>query len=168
MKPLLHAIGGTMLLALASAFSLYVAAKVMLSAPNRARVDARVEHYQPDVSAKSRNFTRSPRSKNYYLVIVERPLFAPERRPRNLRKTAAELEADIVEAELRSSANLTVMVHGVMMGAKENKVLISVEGANPDWARIGAKINGWIVSDIGTDWVEMKQGTETLRFEMYQ
>ncbi|WP_170328195.1 hypothetical protein [Ruegeria arenilitoris] len=167
MKSFLFAISGTSLLAVAATLSCYVAVRVTVSSPERVDARAAVEENQTHVLEKEDNTARSPRSKIYYAAIVERPLFAPERRPITPQKTDAEQEAVVVVESTPSSERPAVSLHGVMVDTNGRKALISAAEASPEWAELGAKVNGWTVSDIGSNWVELKLATETFRFEMY-
>lgn len=168
MKSLLLAISGTSILAAVAALSCYAAGRMVMSATERSGLAAQTEQSQAVESAEADRTARSPRSKIYYAAIVERPLFAPNRRP-NAPLKSDEVQEVVVSAEpVTSSERPEISVHGVMVDATGSKVLISAVGESPQWAKPGTKIGGWTVSDIGPDWVELSLASETFRFEMYQ
>ncbi|MDA7966148.1 hypothetical protein [Ruegeria sp.] len=168
MKPLLPALSGTSVLAVIAALSCYVAGSVVTSVPARSSLTTEAQQIQPEDPNEANNTARSPRSKIYYAAIVERPLFAPERRPKTQVAADDEQEPAIVAEPVMLSERPDVSVHGVMVDASGSKALISVAEESPQWAELGTSIGGWTVSDIGPDWVELGLATETFRFEMYQ
>ncbi|MEQ6204725.1 hypothetical protein ABMC88_16910 [Sulfitobacter sp. HNIBRBA2951] len=116
----------------------------------------------------------SPRRKRpdvFYAALLERPLFAPGRRP-----VVAEPEIEVVaQQEVREptpeptkapAPDLGLL--GVMGTDNTNSALVANAGGDPIWITTGTTIAGWTVTNIGTDWLELNLDDETIRIEMYQ
>ncbi|WP_037317584.1 hypothetical protein [Ruegeria halocynthiae] len=168
MKSLLLAMSGTSLLAVAAALCCFVAVRVVTSVPERFDPAAGLEQSQAEERDETDSSSRSPRSKIYYAAILERPLFAPERRPRTPDNTGEEHELVMADEPVSSSERPAISLHGVMVDANGSKALISAAEESPQWVPTGDKIREWTLSEIGPDWVELRLATETFRIEMYQ
>jgi len=114
---------------------------------------------------------RRQRPDVFYAALLERPLFAPGRRP-----VIAAPEIQVVvqedapapppEQEKPPVPELALL--GVMGSDNNNRALVSNAAGDPVWINPGTTIAGWRVVTIGPDWLELKLDTETIRIEMYQ
>ncbi len=115
--------------------------------------------------------TRRQRPEVFYAALLERPLFAPSRRP-----VVAEPEVDVIiqeeapraEPEPEKVPIPDLGLLGVMGTDNTNRALVANAGGEPVWITAGTTIAGWTVAAIGPDWLELNLDNETIRIEMYQ
>lgn len=106
----------------------------------------------------------------YFAAITERPIFAPSRRPVQSVADETPVPTEVVaepSPEVNEAAP-TVKLHGIRGQGEEYSVLLSGDGLAPEWIGPGASIGGWMVSEIGSDWITMKNGENSQRVELYQ
>lgn len=106
----------------------------------------------------------------YFAAITERPIFAPTRRPVQPSRDDMPVqpaEVTVPEPE-EAEAPLTVQLRGIRGHGDKYSVLLSNDGQTPEWVEVGAAIGRWKVSEIGSDWIIMKNGENSQRLELYQ
>jgi hypothetical protein len=96
-------------------------------------------------------------------TISSRPLFAKERR----RGSAASIDAE--EQALREvTKELSATLIGVMEIDGEMRALMAPGlGQDGVWLVTGEKVDGWTISEIGPDTVEVKSGVKSVRLFLY-
>ena len=109
----------------------------------------------------------------FYTAMLERPLFAPSRRPLEdapepepVVEQEEEVRAPAPEPERARAPDVGLL--GVMGNDDANSALVALDEAEPVWVKPGTPIAGWTVAAIGPDWLELTLDSETIRIEMYQ
>ncbi len=113
----------------------------------------------------------APRPDIFYAAILDRPLFAPKRRP----VTSApeiEPEPDIIEVVTETTTILSapddVTLSGILGGSDNLSALLGHGDTAAEWVREEDEIAGWIVSEIGVSWVVLSSGDQTYRLELFE
>ena len=113
--------------------------------------------------------SRSPRAEIYYDAVTDRPLFSETRRPRDAE--APELEpvpAPVVtQTPEPPPAPPDITMHGVITTSDQSSALLGIDGAAPEWIALNTDISGWVLTEIGPDWVRITRDSQTLKVEMY-
>lgn len=111
----------------------------------------------------------------FYDAIVERPLFAENRRPGSASAPAemAAVPAEIaptVEADPKSNAPPeppALILKGVMLQAEERSALLVKPGGTEEWIREGELIGAWKLDRITADHVQITNSGVTLKLDLY-
>ena len=121
-------------------------------------------------------FSRTPPPDSFYEVILERPLFAPSRRPVKIAAVQEEAEpldeepfdeepVEVLEATIEP---LDFVLSGVLESGGERSAFLRQDGEAGSWFRVGETAGSWSVDAIGADWVELSAGEQTFRLELFQ
>lgn len=167
----LLATAGTVTLAGAVAASGYWASRVYADQPALPDLSAATLEDTDQAAANRRAETRAARPEVFYAALLERPLFAPGRRP-----VTPEPEIEVVVQEPAPAPAPVpekppapdLKLLGVMGTGDTNRALVANGPGDPIWIDAGTTIAGWAVATIGTDWLELSLESETIRIEMYQ
>lgn len=114
---------------------------------------------------------RQQRPDVFYTAITARPVFAPQRRPIT---ASIETSAPVVAPQPPVESPPVVVpppqiaLLGVMAHNQQNRALVSQDGRTPEWIDKETIIDGWEITAIGPDWLEISHETDTIRVEMYQ
>lgn len=162
---------GTLVLAWATLASGYWAIDVSSKQPLIPELGLHRETSAPAPDKPASAPSRRARAEVFYSATIERPLFSPTRRPR-----VPESEVRVIDEkpevvpviEKTAPPHPEVDLLGVMGGAVQSRALVANAGGDPVWLTEGTQISGWTVSRIGPDWLELADGPETMRIEMYQ
>ena len=119
-------------------------------------------------SPDTRQPSASPirRSDVYYQAITDRPIFSETRRPFTPEQAPPEPVSE--SPQKTTEAPPLVRLLGVMSGAEQTRVLVSVDGNTPIWLSQGEKIGAWTISETGTDWFEIASGEQSIRLDLYE
>jgi hypothetical protein len=108
--------------------------------------------------------------------ILNRPLFEPSRRPFTseepavsepvLDEVADPTEDVFVEVSLQLPPEISLQ--GLLIRDGQPLALLSVSGADYDWYAVGSEFDGWVLNRVEADSVEIGQGDEVIRVELYQ
>jgi hypothetical protein len=109
-----------------------------------------------------------PRPAAYYLAIMERPLFAPSRRPAEqqaleVQPVARQPEEPAEPQRPRPSLRLL----GMMSNGASTSALISVDGGEATWITQGEPVAEWALSAIGPNWIELSLNGDLLHLDLY-
>ena len=109
-----------------------------------------------------------PRPPVYYAAITDRPLFAPGRRP-GVEEAAPEPVAAPVETPMPEpdATPPDLRLLGTLDTARRQSALVALYGGEPRWVPVGDTIDGWTLSDVGADWIELSLNSRTVRLELY-
>ncbi|MEP4627168.1 MAG: hypothetical protein ABJR46_16630 [Tateyamaria sp.] len=105
----------------------------------------------------------------YYSATTERPLFLQSRRPTELEQLEKEVILETPTKQLEPDAPPpAVALHGVSGSINDLRALLSIEGDAPDWFLTDAKIQQWVLVEIGADWVVLQRNEISFRVELYK
>ncbi|WP_134643102.1 hypothetical protein [Pseudaestuariivita atlantica] len=103
-----------------------------------------------------------------YDAILERPLFAPTRRPVVI-AALPEPEPDLTTQLAAPEAPAPVIrLRGVIGATGGNRALVTVDGADGGWLTEGTEVSGWTVTGIGPDWLDISRGEIRKRIDLYE
>jgi len=107
----------------------------------------------------------------FYTAITERPLFAPTRRPIVV---DAEPEPtlspvpDPTPAPTSLAPPTDLRLSGILGGGSDRSAYLGRGDGAGMWLRVDAQIDGWIISEIGPDWVTLTAGEDSFRLELFE
>ena len=130
------------------------------------------------------------RPASFYEPVTARPLFAPTRRPdvtvaaptpmdpepdgtddaAILNEPAAEATPaaePVIEADLEEDAPPELRLHGVMIGPFASRALVSRQGTELEWLQLDMELDGWRISSIFSDWIEITRDARKVRVDMH-
>lgn len=105
----------------------------------------------------------------FYAAIIQRPLFAPDRRP-DIEPVPEVARDETAVAPEPAATDTDFRLLGVFGRDKTRRALVQGSGGeDPDWAGISDSLPGnWKIKNIGDDWVEISRGAATQRLELYR
>lgn len=103
----------------------------------------------------------------YYEAITQRPIFEPTRRP-----FAAAPAVDLIITEVPSDTAITLpdnlVLSGVLGGGNSRSAFVSWADGAGEWVRIDDKVDGWVVTEIESEWITLTAGEDTFRLELFE
>jgi len=170
-EQLTPAIGTGLLLGVVVALAAIAVTQMSRGAVETAQVSEvdTIQMVSEAVAPPSVNFPNRPEV--YFNAVIERPLFAPGRRPSEPVQDEAELPT--VEPEANPVVNEptlppNVQLHGISGHEYDYSALLSMEGGAPQWIKQGASLDKWRLSSVGADWIILENGENSLRVELYK
>lgn len=130
-----------------------------------------------DTNALANNIaTRQPtipsvRPDIYYNAILDRPLFAPTRMPQLPEPERAQAAPAQPLETIPATTNASptgILLSGIIGAENSRSALLGLEGTNQNWVRIDDKIEGWTITAIGADWLELSLDHQTYRLELFE
>ncbi len=113
----------------------------------------------------------SARPEIYYNAILERPLFAPTRAPQDsepeLGQTSSAVTTQITPVATSAPAT-DIRLSGIIGSENNRSALLGSDDSNKDWMQVDDTINGWSITEIGADWVELSLDHQTYRLELFE
>ena len=105
----------------------------------------------------------------YYEAITDRPIFAPTRRPFVPGQEKVEETVQSEEEQPQVARPLPEFdLLGIMGSTDQPIALLKADSEPAEWYEIGESIDGWVLSEIDADWVEITDGNSNVRLEMFQ
>lgn len=166
MTRLLHPLLGTSFLVCLTALAAYGAISTVI---DREQSQPQTESVHFDaLEVNDRVFSaRAPRPEAYYRAITERPLFAPGRRPVDAR-TAAEQVEPIQETPPSSPIpEPEFELLGVMQVGEQPTALIRPDDGTAVWVSEGQSIQGWNITEIEANSVEISRDARRISLRLY-
>lgn len=109
--------------------------------------------------------------------LLARPLFEPGRRPRQIEEadpTIQELAVSVPDPapEVRSLPEplpeLTARLHGIFTDGGARAALVSVDGSEPIWRRVGETVSGWAIVEINENTVQFERDNVLQTLELFR
>lgn len=117
---------------------------------------------------ESRPLAMATRSEIYFQAVLDRPVFAPTRRP-TVTDAIEDAPEEVAPAtQVVATTTPDMLLLGVLSGGESSKLLVSVSGGSPIWVTKGDEIDGWTLTDAGADWAEVSQNQMKFRLDLYQ
>ena len=103
-----------------------------------------------------------------FLSITERPLFSPTRRSQKIVEESSNIEeASSPQTVIQKKMPPRLSLFGIVGAGESSAVLLSIDGASPEWLQPGEQIGEWTLSSLGADWIELISGGEAMRMELF-
>lgn len=107
----------------------------------------------------------------FYSAIVDRPLFAPTRRPvveDDVEDVAVEAVVEEVAQDIQTPPPDDAVLAGVMGNSDNKSAFIVLDGADGVWMKLGETVAGWTITEIQANWVELSADDAKIRLELFQ
>lgn len=106
------------------------------------------------------------RSKAYFDAIVERPLFATDRRPTDLAATPQKAARVAADPEL-IIVPPRVELMGTVVNETRRAALLAMNDEPPSWISQGSSLDDWTVTTVEDEAVELTIQNQTIRVELF-
>lgn len=113
----------------------------------------------------------SVRPEIYYNAILDRPLFAPTRAPRRAETETAHPTAEETLQNTPVATNAPpsdVHLSGIIGEVNNRSALLGLDDTYGSWVRVDDEIEGWTITEIGADWLELSLDSQTYRLELFE
>ncbi len=108
-----------------------------------------------------------------YQAILDRPLFAPSRRPMPVSApptpttSLPTLEPVATLPEPKTVSPPSLALKGIVGGRDRSVAFVEQAGAEPAWLAQGMMIEDWELAVIGRDWIVLRQGEQEVRIDLF-
>lgn len=163
---LLPPIAGTALLVATFLLLLLQLVRVMDAASSDTIAVEAFELPKNDASNAIAPTLRGMRPNAYYDAVTDRPLFAPQRRPFEP-AVVVDTEPQAPEPVAVEEPQPIFRLKGVMNIDGGYRALVESSAGVTEWIEEKNELSGWVIEEIGPDWVEIKKNESSIRLDMY-